>query len=243
MWKDAVAREERLWSEYHTVAPEAQQAATALKGLLFEFREALGTLPFFAIVNAVAGRLRVAELTKRSSQLLADAYQAQKEKQSLEETLRAQEAWYARSQVVEFAKTPRARKTLRNCAGALAGLPEWGWFHSRRTCEAILDESAPAMPYQLFKLFALILRQMKPLNLEKVEKRLREELLRPEADAMLRGYVTPHWDYLQAAIRECRGKGFKRGEVHYKIMDRFLYHLERTKTAAEVELAKLNQLV
>jgi hypothetical protein len=240
-WKDAAAREQRLWSEYHTITQEAQQAVTAVKSAASQFQEARGTLLFFEIINAIAGKLRVEELTKRSSQLLADIREIQTEKGSLAQTLNAHEAWHARNEVVEFAKNRRYGKTLLNCARAMAGLPEWGWFHSRRTCEAIQVESTPALPYQIVELLTSIIRKMKPLKLGKVEKRLRDELLRPDGDAMLRGYVTPHWNYLQEAIHYCRG--VKKSELPYKIMDRFLYHLDRPKTITETELARQNQLV
>ena len=239
--KDAVAKEDHLWSEYHTTNDKAQPAATALKSAMSQVQDALGTFPFFLIIALVERALRVEELTSLANNLGASARQAQKERESLKKMLSAQEAWYARNQVVEFARNRRYRKTVLNFARAMAGLPEWGWFHSRRMCEAIQDQSTPAPAYQIFELLKTIIRGMRPLKLANVEKRLRDELLHRDADPMLRGYVSPNWHYLQDAIHYCRG--VKQSELPYKILDRFLHHLERPKTITETELARQNQLV
>ncbi len=241
-WVDAIAKEQLLWTEFHTITQEAQQAATAVKATISEFQNALGTLLFFEVVHVLSAKLRVQELTQRSAELHNEVRKTQNEKDVLKETLTAQEAWYARTELVEFAQNRRYRKTLLNCARALAGMPEWGWFHSRRTCEKeIKAKSTPALPYQLFEFLNEIIRNIKPLSLDKVEKMLREQLLRPDGDALLRGYVAPQWDYLQESIRHCRG--VKKSELPCRIMDRFLYHCERPKSAGDIELARRNQLV
>jgi hypothetical protein len=87
-----------------------------------------------------------------------------------------------------------------------------------------------------------VIRKTKPLSLSRVEKRLRKELLGSDADAMLKGYVAPQWDYLEESIRFCKGKKFKRSELPFKIMDRFTYHCERGKSTIDIELAKRNEL-
>jgi len=240
-YREAEAKGQQLWSEYHLKNQSAQQAMTALKSAISQFQDGLGIFPFFLAISVIARELRVEELTTLSNNLEAAVREATKEKESLNKTLSAQEAWYARDQVVKFARNRRYSKTLLNFARAMAGLPEWGWYHSRRTCEAIQDHSTPASPHQIFELLKTIIRGMRPLKLTNVEKRLRDELLRPGADPMLRGYVTPHWYYLQDAIHHCRG--VKQSELPYKIMDRFLHHLERSKTITETELARQNQLV
>ena len=238
--KDAVATYDHLWSEYLGTNEAAERVTTALKSTISQFQDALVLFPIFLLIKLVARELRVEDLTTHSKKLEASARQAQKEKESLKETLSTQEAWYARNEVVKFARNRRYGKSLRNFARAMAGLPEWGWFHSRRTCEAIQDESTPASPHRIFELLETIVRGMRPLKLTNVEKRVRNELLRPDADPVLRGYVTPHWHYLQDAIHSCRG--VKKSELPHKIMDRFLYHLERPKTVTETELARQNQL-
>jgi len=184
----------------------------------------------------------VEELVTRSQSLEADYRAARTEKESLHNALRSQEAWFARSEVVKFARNRRYDKTLLNFAGAVAGLPEWGWFHSRRTCENIKDQSTPLTPYLLFQVIEAITRKTKPLTMTTVKNKLRSELLQPSRDLFLKSYAASHWYYLQEAVNFCRGKQFKRRELPYKIMDRFLHNLERPKTIAEIELAKVNQL-
>jgi len=240
-WKDAQEKTEHLWSEYHSITQQAQAAVAALRSGLMQFQDACAALFFFEIMNVLAAKLRVEELTKRSSELLAHVRQAQRQEQLLKGSLGAQEAWYARNEVVGFANNRRFSKTLLNCAGAMAGLPEWGWFHSRRQCEAIEKNESPPFPYQVFELLVVIIRRTKPLSLTTIEKKLRYELLRPDGNTMLRDYVNPHWDYLQEAIHHCRS--VKRSELPYKIIDRFVYHLDRPKTEIDNQHAQSNRLI
>jgi hypothetical protein len=214
---------------------------TGAKSTISEFYDGRGTLLFFQVVNLVSAAFDVQELTQQSSQLFAEVRAAQALKDSLRQTLNQQEGWFAQSQVVEFTHNRRYSKTLLNCARALAGMPDWGWFHSRRTCEQLIkDQAAPATPYELFELLRKIVRSMKPLKLSRVEKKLREELLKPE-HVMLKAYVAPQWYYVQESIQHC--VGIKRGELPSAILDRFMYHWDRPKTLMEAEIASRNQLV
>jgi len=240
--KAAETKEQRCWTAYHEAAPKAQQAEVAFQQAISQFGNVLHTFDFFLILSLIADKLKVKELTTLVPELLAAALRAQKEKDALKDVLNAQEASFARNEVVKFARNRRYGKTLLNFARAMAGLPEWGWFHSRRTCETIRDKSSPKSPHQVFELLSTVIRKTKPLSLARVEKRLREELLAPDADPMLRGYIKPQWDYLEEAIRFCKGKEFKRAELPFKIMDRFLYHTERGKSTIDTELAKRNEL-
>jgi hypothetical protein len=84
---------------------------------------------------------------------------------------------------------------------------------------------------------------MKPLNLSKLETKLQNKLLDLDANWLLRAYVSPQWAYMKQAFAECRGKGFDRSVLSYKIVGQFLGNVERPKSLAEVELAKREQLV
>ena len=240
-WKAAIEQEQKLWSKFHDVSPQAQAAVTGARSTISEFYEARGTLLFFWVVNLVCAAFDVQELTQRSSQLFAEVRAAQAAKDSLRQILNEQEGWFAQSEVVEFAKNRRYSKTLLNCARALAGMPEWGWFHSRRTCEQLIkDQPAPAAPYELFELLGKIVRTVKPLKLSRIEMKLRQELSKP-GRVMLRAYVAPQWHYVQESIHHC--VGVKRSEAPSAILDRFIYHCDRPKTFIEAEIAKRNQLV
>ena len=186
--------------------------------------------------------MQVHELHERFREVEKALNKAQEETKTLKEALAAQEAWCARQELVKFAKNRRHEKSLLNFTRIIAGLPEWGWFHSRRECEKIVDKSIPAPPYQIFQLLVKITRSMKPLKLRNVEKKLRAELIHNTSYAALESYIVPNWDFLEESIRFCEGKDFKRSEIPYKIMGRFLYHLDRPKSNAETELAKLNRL-
>lgn len=240
-WKDAMERELTLWSKFHDISQRAQAAVTVAKATISEFYDARGTLLFFQIVNLVVVALDVQELTQRSSQLFAEVRATQALKDSLRQSLNEQEGWFAQSEVVKFANNRRYGKTLLHCARALAGMPEWGWFHSRRTCEELIkDHPPPAAPYELFELLGRIARTVKPLKLSRIEMRLREELSKPE-HVMLRAYVAPQWYYIQESIHYC--VGVKRSELPSTVLDRFMYHCDRPKSFMETEIARRNQLV
>lgn len=235
--------EQRCWTAYHDANPRAQQAAAAFQQAISQFDGMLDRFEFFFVLRCVAEALNVKELTAVIPKLWNAVLKAQQEKIALKEALNAQEAWFARNEVVKFARNRRHSKSLLNFARAMAGLPEWGWFHSRRTCEALLEDNFDSQyPYKVFELLDSVIRKTKPLSLMRIENRFRKELLGEDADLMLKGYVAPQWDYLQEAIHFCRGKQVKRSELAFKIMDRFLYHAERGKSTIDTELAKRNEL-
>ena len=240
--KVAESLEQQRWTAYHEATPKAQQATTAFRQVISEFGGVLNFFEFFFVVSLIGYFLRVEELNLQVPKLWDAVLTAQKEKKALIDRLNAQEAWFARNEIVEFAKNRRHCKSLLNFARAMAGLPEWGWFHSRRTCETLVDNSEPATPYQLFQLLDCVIRKTKPLRLSRVEKRVRRELLGSSVGLFLREYVRPQWNYLEEAIRFCEGKNFKRSELTFKIMDRFIYHCERGKSTIDIELAKRNEL-
>jgi hypothetical protein len=240
--KAAEFLELQCWTAYHEATPKAQQATVAFQQVISQFGEALNCFEFFFVVSLIGYVLRVEELNLQVPKLWDAVVTAQKDKNALIDRLKAQEAWFARNEVVEFAKNRRHSKSLLNFARAMAGLPEWGWFHSRRSCETLADDSEQATPYQLFNLIDDVIRKTKPLRLSRVERSVRRELLSSSVGLFLREYVRPQWDYLEEAIRFCEGKNFKRSELTFKIMDRFLYHCERGKSTIDTELAKRNEL-
>jgi hypothetical protein len=243
--KDAEAIEHNLSLEYHPTRQNAEEAATALKVLISQLKTAIQFFPFFAVIFIAAEKLGLRELAASSSRLEAEFRQAQKGRQNLKEKLLSQSAWYARNEIVRFAKSRRYVATPITFAKAMAGLPEYGWIHSFRKCGQIKEKPGAHIEYayQLFQLLMELSRKMKPLYLAKLEMKLRNKLLDKDANWLLRSYVSPHWAYMKQAFAECRGKGFERSELPYKIMGRFLAHLERPKAAIEVELAKREQLV
>ncbi len=240
--KAAEELELRCWAAYHDASPKAQQAATAFQQAISQFDGVLDRFEFFFVLSCTADTLRVKELTTETTKLWDIVLKAQKEKNALKETLNAQEAWFARNEVVKFARNRRHSKSVLNFARAMAGLPEWGWFHSRRTCESMRLKNEPATPGKLFEFLASVIRKTKPLKLSRVEKRVRRELLESNVDLFLREYVRPQWYYLEESIRFCSGKNFKRSELTFRIMDRFIYHCERGKSTIDIELAKRNEL-
>ncbi len=242
-YKDAAADEDRLrWSEHHVALQKAQEAATALKSVIFEFGLLLRFYQFMFVILILEKELKV-EKTKNEANRLKEALSvAQEKKVWLNDQLKARNAWFARNEVVEFRKNTRFEKTAINLAKAMAGLPEYKWLHSFRKCSNLQDESLPAPAYLLFELIRAVVKKTRPINLGKIGKKIQIELLRDDTDPRIRGYVEPDWAYMRQAIAECKGKGFKRAELPFKIMGKFLDNVERPKTMPEIELAKRDQL-
>lgn len=234
--------EERCWAAYHNSSSPAQQTEIGLQQAISQFELALDRFEFFFVLTIVADRLKIKDSMTNKTTLWQAVLAAQRETTALKDILNAQEAWFARNEVIKFARNRRYSKSLLNFSRVLAGLPEWGWFHSRRTCEAMSLKGDSTTPGKLFEIIDSVIRKTKPLSLSRVEKRIRRELLQPDIDPFLKGYIGPQWDYLEEAIRFCSGKQFKRSELAFKIMDRFIYHCERGKSTIEIELAKRNQL-
>jgi hypothetical protein len=244
-YEKAEQDEQLRWSEYHSAQQQMRSAVEAVNSFIAYFQSAIILRPFFIIAFVVAQGLEVEQIRIKAGQTDESIHAAQKKKVELKEQLSRQDAWYARNETVKFAKNHRYEKTPLNFARAMAGLPDYGWLHSLRRCLALKDEflSTQSFYYQLFLLIRNIVQRMKHVNLQKAEISLKKELLKEGSDPMLRAFVSPNWAYLQQAFAECRGKGFKRTELPYKIMGCYLTNVERPKGSAETELAKKNQLL
>jgi hypothetical protein len=195
----------KLWSEYDRAHQNAEQARVAVKGTFDTYRTVLHLSPLFLfVVHVLTEALQLKELLTRAQILDTASRRARADEDRLKKALRGQEAWFARNEVVKFARNRRYDKTLLNFARSMAGLPEWGWFHSRRSCEMISEATTPATPYLLFQAIEAVTRRMKPVTLMNVEKKLRGELLRPEVELFVKSYAATNWYYLQEAIQFCR---------------------------------------
>lgn len=242
-YKDADDTERRLWSEYHSAYEKAAAATTALKATISQFGVAPLLPRFFWVIFLTAIKLRVEPLTNETSRIKESLDLARETKQEIKKQLTSRSAWFARNEVVEFRKSTLFENTAINFAKAMAGLPEYAWLYSLRKCSKIQDRFDKATSYLLFEILELLVKKTKPVNLGKLEMKLRDELLKDDADLFVRGYVGANWAYLKWAFADCGGKGYSRAELPYRIMGRFLHHLERPKSLTEVELAKLEQLV
>jgi hypothetical protein len=242
-YKDANDTERRLWSEYHGAYEKAAAATTALKAVISQFAVAPLLPRFFWVIFLAAVKLRVKHLTNETDRLKASLDRAREKKQELQKQLASRRAWFARNELVEFRKSTLYENTAINFAKAAAGLPEYTWLHSLRRCWKIQHTVDKATSYLLFEILEVLVKKSKPVNMAKLEMKLRNELLKPDANLFVRGYAGANWAYMKWAFAECGGKGYSRAELPYRIMGRFLDHLERPKSPIEVELAKLEQLV
>lgn len=243
--KEAEKTESRMWSEHHASYQEARTACAALKSFTDSCESAMTLFPFFWVAVAVAEELHVRDLTAKYAEADKAVKAAQKSKVELKERLTQQEAWYARNELVRFGQNTREEKSALNYARATAGLPEYSWLHSFRKCRALHNESLDptSFNYQLFEILRRIVQSMRSVNVRKTELRFQKELLKDSCDPMLRAFVSPNWAYMKQAFAQCRGKGIKRADMPYKIMGRYFANMEGSKTPAEAEVAKKNQLL
>jgi hypothetical protein len=237
--------ERELWSAHQESYQAALAACRGLKSFVDSCGEALTLFPFFHIAFALAEELQISDLTTNYAHTQASAQAAMRRKEELKNLIARQEAWLARKELFKFTRNRREEKSALNFARATAGLPEYSWLHSFRKCHALhashseLDSSNHT--YQLFEMLARIVRSMRSVDIRKTEVRFRKELLK--SDTMLQATVSPNWAYMEQAFAQCRGKGFKRSDLPFKIMGKYLDNVDRTKAPAEAELAKKNQLL
>jgi hypothetical protein len=247
-FKDADDQASRLSREYYPAKQKADEIATALSAHISQILLQTGSIhSVHAVASGGARKLGLLGLTNRAALLEEHFQQAQKKRHELREQLWFESAWYARNQIVNFVKSESYELTPVAFAKAMAGLPEYAWITSVRRCREIKEvkeetEMRAEYPYQLFQLIVRILRKLKPLNLDKLQTKLLDQLLRKDTDWSLNAYMSSEWFDMQRAFDDCRLKKFNRSVLPYKIIKAFVENAERPKSLAEVELAKLHPL-
>jgi hypothetical protein len=238
--EDADGNVKKYYSEYHDAYGKAAAATTALMAAISQFGVASLLHRFFWVLFLTARELKVQTLTNETNRLKDALDRAREKKQELEKQLAPRRAWFARNEVVKFRKSTRYENSAINFAKAMAGLPDYAWLPSFRKCSKIPDKFDKATSYLLFEVVAMLVKKSKSADLEKLEASLRDELHKPDADRFVRGYAGQNWGYMKWAFADCKGMGYSRARLPYKIMGGLLHHIERPKSITEVELAKLN---
>lgn len=245
-YDEVMKAESRLSTEFYAARQRADEVNTALKVAIAPLGDAIRFPPFFCIAAGLAEKLGAKRMTDIAIEAEKNYRETYQRRQNLWELLNSQAGWYARNEVVKFARNRRHTPGKpENFAKAMAGLPEYGWLHSFRTCEKVLDRSNSWVeyPYQLFLILKSIIQSVKPLKLSTVELKLQSKLMDGKTDPLLRAWVGPRWWDMKQAFLDNRGKRFKRSELPYKIMGAYLARTESPKSPLEVELAKREQLV
>jgi len=235
----------RLWSEYHSAHKRMSDSIDGLKSFTSYFDSSIGFFPFFFVAFLLKHELEIDGITNEFYRADGAVKAAQRRKEELSTMLSRQEAWYAQSETVRFVRNKRYEKNALGFARAMAGMPEYGWLHSFRKCSTLKDDSllSSSFYYQLFDTIRKIVQKLRRVDVQKTLIRLKEELLKDGSGSMLTAFISPNWAYMEQAFAECRGKGFKRSELPYRIMGAYLAHIDRPKTSADSELARRNQLV
>jgi hypothetical protein len=241
-YENAIKSEHQLSSELYPARQKAEDATNALSVLISRFVRGPQWFEFFLVVAIAAKELGVADLRSHADHIQVAFLEASKQQQAFNDELSTQSGCFARREIVDFVQSQRHAVIPRNLAKAMAGLPDYGWIQSFRRLESVKDESPPTCDYQLFELLRSIVQKMKRLNLDNIEKKLREKLLHVDCDPILRSHVKPKWGYMKEAFAEHRGTRFTRRDLPYRIMGSYLDSIVRPKTLAEIELAKRSEL-
>jgi hypothetical protein len=242
----AVIKVDELWPQFHKASRSFSEATAALVNFISQFGSNLNYFPIFLTTVVFAKHLGVEERKSEFAKIEQSLRHATQEKQTFSDSLSSQEAWYARNEIVRFVKTPRFETNLINFAKAMAGLPDCSWISSYRHCSPILKNRpipVPTLKYQLLELTRAVVKRVKPVNMTRIEAMLRDKVLKQEIEAPLRQFVSPRWADLKQAFADCKGKGIPRKNLPNEIMAKFLHHLERSKTPAEMALAAREQLI
>jgi hypothetical protein len=241
--KEADAAMTSRWSELHVSSQKFASAQTSLRVAVSEFATLARFLRIFTYLFAID--FEVQQLRRE----LETADRVLKDARKVEEDLRnkkaVQEAWFAQNEIVQLKRSKRHELNPDNLAKAMAGMPEYGWFNSFRRCEDLdIEAFKPYLrlmpspyPYQLFEIVTRIVKRMKPLKLDRIEKRLLTEL-RLNENMLLRESVKPLWLDMKEAFADCRGRRLKRRELPYFLIGRFLDRVESGKSEMNRDLAK-----
>lgn len=238
--------ESRLSTEFFAARQRAEEINNALKVAIAPLGDAIRFPPFFCMAAALAEMLGAKEMTDVAIQTEKNYRETNEKRKCLWELLSSQAGSYMRDEIVKFARNKRFTPTRpENFAKAIAGLPEYAWLHSLRTCNQVLPKSTSWVEYsyQLFLILKSVVQSVKPLKLNKVEEKLRIRLMDEETDPLLRSWIAPNWAYMKQAFAENRGKRAKRSELPYKIVGAYLARTESPKSLTEVEFAKRERLV
>ena len=242
--EEAINQESKCRSEYYRAQQEAYAAKTALNSFIGDYKSAKCLIHFLRRVFEIAKELEVKSLAAEAAVAEGLFHEAREYQQRLRQQRSSEEAWFARKEVVEFARSSRYERNAVNFAKAMAGLPDYSWIHSFRKCPYVKeDPMCPAtLNYQLFKLLETVVKKARPFTLKNIETTLREGFLSRDPQDLLRVHFAPSWAFIQQGIDCCKGKRIKRSEAAYMLMEKIQENLERGKTITEMELAKRKRL-
>lgn len=160
-YEEANAIEYRLSSEYYPLRQSIDDVRNAVNVLISQAVVGIQFYQFFFAAFVAAEKLGFREVVASSSRLEAKLRDAQRRRQDLQAKLLSESAWYARNEIVRFARSRRHVGTPTTFAKAMAGLPEYGWLYSFRKCEQFRVVHVEYL-YQLFQLLKVLTQKMKP---------------------------------------------------------------------------------
>lgn len=209
---------------------------------------------------------RIGSITKESRKIVADEMIRQKGKldsleqesrkadlecRILETELLDQEAFFFRSQVLDFIQKADYEFTPRNVANALAGLPYITSRRSAELCAGIKSKIAVSSSYEVLMFIASAWkRNDKSANLTVTEwfKLQIRDLPRykifkgKKTENHFRTYLAGKWFFLKRVLERLQGSKLPPGFVPYAITREFLRQSTNPQSPAESILAENNKI-
>jgi hypothetical protein len=173
---------------------------------------------------------RVRELAEFAKQ---EGVKAVEISEAVDRKFEAQQAYFARTQVLDFIRSRRRSLTPIKFAEAIAGLPFMGWRQSAERCARLAPEQRlriADMNYEVFRVLERILRRRERDVTPRDAIFSAIERL-SSADAMVKGHLMENLDALGAATAECFGSPVRGAELPYRLTALFVRLRSQPQTA------------
>jgi hypothetical protein len=174
---------------------------------------------------------------------------AQRDETDLDRDLKAKEAGFALSELLDFITQKKYARNPLRLANAMAGLPDMRWEQSCTRCSAIKCGSWPQFQYRLFRAIKAIwnrrvhhpelaLTQLFRQEIEKLPRTVLISVPQPppnpptkgKIDNALRSHLAENWRSLRLAIEEIEESEAQPDRVPFIILNHFMKNLAKPRT-------------
>jgi hypothetical protein len=180
---------------------------------------------------------------------------AEKEEKNLDKDLRAKEAGFALSELLDFITQKKYARNPLRLANAMAGLPDIGWAQSYARCSAIKCASWPQFQFRLFRTIKAIWNrrvhhpdltpaQLFRQEIEALPKTVIIVIPQPPPDPpkkgkmenALRSHLADNWRLLRLAIEDVAGLENHPDQIPFLLLACFIRNIAKPRTAQDLVL-------
>jgi hypothetical protein len=169
----------------------------------------------------------------------------------LESKLLDQEAYFYRTQLLEFIQEKKYAHTPRNFADAIAGLPYMNCRRSAERCARLKSSVVPSRGYQVFLFIKSVWeRRDSRVKLSLVEWFKQEIMRLPRYKIVgrkkrgndFRAYLAQNWYYLKLALKHWQGLRLHL-QMPYAVTQQFLKNSRNPESPADQVLAERERII